>query len=89
MTVSGAYNRDYETLEAMQADWVAGKDFIIRSVDGWRWLGCYCSIRDFPDREIWGRYSRDGKLGLLQHSKRAAHFTTQMGDLERLLEDKS
>lgn len=34
-----AYGRTYETVEAMEVDWKAGKDFRILN-------GPYCSIRD-------------------------------------------
>jgi len=39
-----AYGRDYATLDEVKADWEAGKDFKIRSID--RNDGRYMSIRD-------------------------------------------
>lgn len=36
-----AYGRQYDTLDAAEADWLAGKDFRILK-------GPYCSLRDAP-----------------------------------------
>lgn len=73
MTVSGAYGRDYRNLEEMRYDWEAGKDFVVRSVDagiGPGGVGSYCSKRDFTGKEVWGRYRKDTRSGLLQRGAR-------------------
>lgn len=68
MTVSGAYGRDYASIEAMRTDWEAGKDFKIRSVDT-KDIGRYCSKRDFVGIEVWGRFDRDGEQDILQRGR--------------------
>lgn len=40
MILMPAYGRTYATVQAMLADWDAGKDFRIVG------HGCYCSVRD-------------------------------------------
>ena len=62
ITVSGAYGRDYRSLKDGQADWAAGKDFVIRT------LGChtYMTKRDVRAGEvIMLRYAKDRKIGQL------------------------
>jgi selenocysteine lyase/cysteine desulfurase len=71
MTVGGAYGRDYASLSAMKIDWEAGKDFIMLSIDagfGPGGMGAYCSRRDFPGTEVWGRFKKNSSKGLLQKS---------------------
>lgn len=33
LTVSGAYSRDYKNKKSILEDWLAGKDFVLRSVE--------------------------------------------------------
>ena len=87
MTVSGAYGRDYGSLAAMKADWDAGKDFQIRSVDGP--IGAYCSKRDMQGKEVWGRYKKDTEIGCLQSvgnecvpDEPGSRFVWKPGDLK-------
>ena len=49
ITVSGAYGREYKKGSEALADFLAGKDFIIRSVT---YHGAYCSVRDFAETDI-------------------------------------
>ena len=48
-----AYGRDYKSRAAAEADYHAGKDFILAVT------GQYCSKRDFEDMsgEVWIRYN--------------------------------
>ena len=67
MTVSGAYGRDYKTLEQAKKDWEAHKDFTILSVDGF-FGGKYINIEDaerFGISEVWLRYKKNTEKGLL------------------------
>lgn len=62
MTVSGAYGRDYKSAKAMREDWNAGKDFILRSLEG----SGYLSKRDCAGQQVMGRYKQDREICVLQ-----------------------
>jgi len=51
-----AYGRDYKSVSAVKADWLAGKDFRDAMT------GQYLSIRDAIPGEIWVRYSQLKKV---------------------------
>lgn len=45
--VTPAYGRDYKSAKDAKADWAAGKDFVVASVDTGR-AGSYINIQDAP-----------------------------------------
>lgn len=60
LTVSPAYGRDYQSMEAVKHDWFAGKDFIIETAVS-PYAGRYCSIRDvkhFPGEHVKIRFAK-------------------------------
>lgn len=58
ITLTPAYGRDYNSKDAVIADWNDGKDFVIASANH-PYCGSYCSIRDFPNHSgIKLRYSK-------------------------------
>ena len=58
-TVSGAYGRDYTSGKAAEADFRAGKDFVLRSING----EGYVSVSDFaPGVTVNIRYRRDTQV---------------------------
>jgi hypothetical protein len=63
MTVSGAYGRDYKSMKAMRGDWVANKDFCLRSLEG---SGYVNQEQIGPLVKVWGRYKADTESCLLQ-----------------------
>lgn len=50
MVLVPAYGRKYKTENHCLEDWYAGKDFKIEG-------GPYCSIRDFPDSNVYIRFA--------------------------------
>lgn len=58
-----AYGRDYKSLASMQADFDAGKDFLLNYMGG----DTYCSKQDFKGKgKIQCRYARMTKVGFLK-----------------------
>lgn len=51
-----AYGRDYKSVAAVKADWLAGKDFQCAL------SGRYLSVRDAPPNQVWIRYAKLTKL---------------------------
>jgi hypothetical protein len=51
-----AYGRDYKSVAAVLADWLAGKDFRCAMT------GRYLSIRDDVPAGVWVRYAKLAKL---------------------------
>lgn len=64
LTVSGAYGRDYKSVKAVKADWLAGKDFIIRTFGPDN--GRYINIADAKGLSIMVRFQRDTKICKVQ-----------------------
>lgn len=64
-TVTPAYGRDYTSLAKAQADWDAGKDFIIQDIMD-PYDGKPCNKEDMKDRHVNVRYGRLRKIGRLQ-----------------------
>jgi len=61
LTISGAYGRDYKSAKSAIEDFLAGKDFHMRSIG--HGFGTYCTIRDFQsDLEVGIRYCNDMKI---------------------------
>jgi hypothetical protein len=56
-----AYGRDYKSSEAVQKDYLEGKDFVLNDIAS-RWNGKYCSCRDFPGKIVELRYDKKRKL---------------------------
>ena len=60
MTISGAYGKDYKNAKDAKADFLAGKDFVIRSIV--HGAGMYVSKRDLPaGTMVTIRYDKDRK----------------------------
>jgi len=57
VTLTPAYGRDYKTVRAIIADYVAGKDFILNDITHRR-NGSYCSCEDFKGRVVTLRYNK-------------------------------
>ena len=57
MTLTPSYGRDYTKSKDAVADFEAGKDFTVASVDGP--MGQQCSIRNFPGRTVKLRFNKN------------------------------
>ncbi len=60
-----AYGRDYKTAEAVQKDYLEGKDFILNDVTS-KWNGAYCSCRDLSGKIVELRYDKKRKLTIVK-----------------------
>lgn len=61
-TITPAYGRDYTSLKALTADFLAGKDFVYQSFDG----SGYVSRSDFAvGARIQARYGKLRKVGMV------------------------
>ena len=73
VTVSGAYGRDYTSAGAAKADFLAGKDFAIRTPG----FNSYATVADFaPGVTVNIRYSRDLKVAPCKVSSAATRATS-------------
>lgn len=61
LTISGAYGRDYTSKAQVEADWKAGKDFIVRGFGS----GRYVNLEDAKSQGVTSvnvRYAQDKKI---------------------------
>lgn len=65
MQVVPAYGRDYTSIAAARADWEAGKDFVIASIDS-PWHGSYVNREDFPVGRVTVHFNKLRLFGELQ-----------------------
>lgn len=66
LTVVPAYGRDYKSQKAIQDDWDAGKDFMIRDL----FESGYINKDDTPDSvQINVRYASDTKVYPIKHKR--------------------
>jgi len=73
-----AYGRDYENASDVFADWVAGKDFVLRDVTS-RWDGKYCSEVEFHGGERHQlRYNKKEEVLVVWYEPKQGWFSDPM-----------
>lgn len=67
MTISGAYGRDYKSKAAIEADLLAGKDFVIRDfgADGGRYVNLP-QLQEHGIRTVNVRYKADRNIAVIK-----------------------
>ena len=58
LTLSPAYGRDYKSQKAVQADWDAGKDFVVETMGH----GMYANKADLKGEKVMVRYAKLRKV---------------------------
>lgn len=67
LTISGAYGRDYTSKKAIEADWNAGKDFVVRGFGPSQ--GRYVNLADAQETGVTSvsvRYQQDHKVCVIK-----------------------